>query len=183
MKIFRLLLVVLVAITPARAQEKEDVALYPPVVRLDGPRFGITYIDGPLADSLERSFGTIPIISQFGWQFESRFFTMPNGSCGIIEFVGLIGGVDQNLFLPSATVLVGMRNSSGMEFGFGPNISLAGTAVAFAAGITVQSYGINFPINLAYVPSRAGGRFSMLFGFNAGTRPPRRVVERESNLF
>jgi hypothetical protein len=91
----------------------------------------------------------------------------------VVEFIALVGGFEQQLFMPSATMLVGIRNYRGMELGFGPNISLTGTAIAFAAGVTIQSNGINFPINLAYVPSPSGGRVSLLFGFNAISRPPR----------
>lgn len=173
MKVFRLLLAALVAFAPVQAQDTESTLATRSSLQLDGPRFGVTFLDGQLARDLEDMFGAQPLISQFGWQVENQFFTLPNGTSGIVEFVGLLGGFEQGLLLPSATMLVGMRNYRGMEFGFGPNVSLAGASLAFAVGVTVQSYGINFPINLAYVPSANGGRLSFLLGFNAISRPAR----------
>lgn len=140
-------------------------------VSLSGPRFGITVIGrGELTDDLKSTWGVNPVITQFGWQFESRLFTTPSGLSGLAEWVLLAGGLEQNVFLPSASMLVGIRGSSGAEFGFGPNISLAGAAFAFAAGVTVQSSNINFPINLAVVPSARGTRVSLLVGINTQKR-------------
>ncbi len=147
-------------------------------VQLDGPRFGVTHISGQLARDLKETFGANPFISQFGWQVENQFFTLPTGTSGVVEFVALLGGFEQGLILPSATMLVGIRNHRGVEVGFGPNISVAGASLAFAAGVTFQAYGINFPMNLAYVPSREGGRISLLFGFNAISRPPKEAGTR-----
>lgn len=173
MKVNYLLLVIIVAIGSAQAQDFSTTEPQTPIIQLDGPRFGVTYLQGQLARDLEETFGAQPYVTQFGWQVENRFFTLTNGNSGIVEFVALLGGMEQGLFLPSATMLVGMRNYKGMEFGFGPNVSLTGSAIAFAAGITVQSSGINFPINVAYVPGPGGGRVSLLVGFNAISRPAR----------
>jgi len=178
MKTLCLLLILFCAQGQILAQGTETTTATRSSVQLDGPRFGVTFLDGQIARDLQDMFGTQPIISQFGWQIENQFFTLPTGTSGIVEFVGLIGGFEQGLFLPSATMLVGMRNYRGMEIGFGPNLSLAGTSLAFAAGVTIQSYGINFPLNLAYVPSQNGGRLSFLVGFNAVSRPPRESRER-----
>lgn len=183
MKIFYLLLGLLVAGGPAMAQDYKSDSEAVRGLDLDGPRFGITFLDGQIARDLESMFGAKPIISQFGWQVENRFFTMADGTSGIIEFIGLVGGTDQGLLLPSATMMIGMRNARGMEFGFGPNISLAGSSIAFAVGVTLQSGGINFPMNLAYVPSPQGGRLSFLLGFNAVSRPPRTVIHQRGGFW
>jgi hypothetical protein len=137
-------------------------------INLNGPRLGMTYIGpGEFADRLDNDFGVSPFITQFGWQLETRFFTLPNGVGGVIEAIGLIGGLEQNVFLPSASVLIGLRGARGFEFGVGPNLSLAGAALVIAGGITLQTNNINFPINFAVVPSNKGVRISILFGFNA----------------
>jgi len=145
-------------------------------INLSGPRVGFTYLGNQYTNWLNQngSFETLfgdtlrlhPFINQFGWQFEARFFTMPDGSCGVIEFVPLIGGLDQNIALPSLTIIVGARLANGFEFGMGPVCSLSGSAVAYVVGQNFKSWGINFPVNLAVVPSRDGIRTTLTVGFN-----------------
>ena len=43
-------------------------------VELDGPRVGVTYITGDIAQRLADKLDTQPLITQFGWQFETEFF-------------------------------------------------------------------------------------------------------------
>jgi hypothetical protein len=129
-------------------------------VQLSGPRLGFTYITpGEAADSLQSKIGMTPLFTQFD-----------NGTAGLVEFVGLIGGLEQNKFLPSGSLLIGVRAPSGTEFAFGPNLSLSGAAFVLAVGHTFKNGDLNFPLNLAVVPSSKGVRFSLLFGFNAQTR-------------
>ncbi len=139
-------------------------------IQLEGPRVGFTIITGELADRLRSELDVSPFITQIGWQFENRFFTTPSGTTGLVEGILLVGGVEQNVFLPSASFLIGLRNKNGTEFGVGPNLSLSGAAFVFAGGVTLQSANINFPINLALVPSSKGVRISLLVGFNARKR-------------
>ena len=53
--------------------EEEDVRMYEPL-KLSGPRAGITYISGDLGKQMSEN-GINQYFSQFGWQFESRYFT------------------------------------------------------------------------------------------------------------
>jgi hypothetical protein len=138
-------------------------------LKLSGPRLGFTVLSSKLVDNLEEEHQeTIsPFITQFGWQFETRIFTLDNGTSGLFEFVPLVGGLEQGKFLPSLSALVGIRGPKGIEFGVGPNLSVAGAGLVFAAGTNFQSQGINFPVNVAFAPSKDGARFSVLFGFNS----------------
>jgi hypothetical protein len=120
---------------------------------------------------LERGVDVGPVISQFGWQYEKRFLSTPNGFTGVTEFVALLGGLDQGTVLPSLNWLIGARTAKGIEFAAGPNFSAAGTAMVFAAGVTYQTGDLNIPINIAVVPSKHGSRISMLVGFNGRKRP------------
>lgn len=137
-------------------------------LRLSGPRIGITILSSRYLEKIredhQESIG--PLITQFGWQFETRLFTLENGTMGLFEFVPLIGGLEQGKFLPSLSALVGIRGGKGFEFGAGPNVSLSGAGLVFAVGTNFQSQNINFPVNLAIAPSKDGARFSVLFGFN-----------------
>ncbi len=145
-----------------------------PIVRplkLDGPRLGATFLPG-LSSSFEDEYGfeVAPVITQFGWQFEWRYFESEDGGAGLFELVPLVGGFEQGLFLPSLNALIGYRTGSGFEIGFGPNLSIAGAGATFAIGHTFQSQYMNFPVNFAVVPNQEGVRFTLLFGFNKRSR-------------
>ncbi len=140
-------------------------------IELAGPRVGLTYVfPGKTADALKDDIGMTPFFTQFGWQFEHQYFALDNGVAGLVEFVGLIGGLEQGKFLPSASVLIGVRGAKGGEFAFGPNISLTGASFVFAVGHSYKVGSLNFPVNFAVVPSTNGVRASILMGFNAQTR-------------
>ncbi len=161
-----LLFFALFSCTIAKAQTSDPSIITP--INLDGPRVGLTYIaPGKLAEKLKKDYDVNPFITQFGWQFETRYFSLPNGTAGLVEGVLLVGGLEQGKFLPSANLLIGIRNKRGIEFGFGPNVSLAGASFVLAAGATFQSNYVNFPINIAIVPASDGIRISLLTGFNA----------------
>jgi hypothetical protein len=123
-----------------------------------GPRVGFTVLgSGTSNDRLNQTWGrkVNPVISQFGWQFESRIFTLKDGSTGLVEFVPMIGGFEQGLFLPSATGLIGFRGKGGFELGMGPTLSLSGTGIVFAAGGSYKVGKVTFPINVVFSPSIA----------------------------
>lgn len=123
--------------------------------KFGGPCLGLTYISpGTLADRLSEQ-GKNPMITQFGWQFETRIFTIDNGPSGLVEFVPLIGGMEQGLFLPSANFLIGLRSGGKqqVEFAVGPNVSVSGLAMVFVLGTNFHSGKVNFPVNMALVPS------------------------------
>lgn len=161
-----------------------------------GPRIGFTYITDGTTSNYLASNGKNPGITQFGWQFEGRLFTV-EGMSGLIEFVPLIGGIEQGIIIPSASCLLGVRSSgkTSFEFALGPNFSISpnykgdteGTVgLVLAAGTSFNKGNINFPINLAVVPSigskhdiydgvtktttsqsfQTGWRISLLVGFN-----------------
>ncbi|MCC2547404.1 hypothetical protein LJY25_13190 [Hymenobacter sp. BT175] len=136
-------------------------------IHLSGPRLGFTVLSGGAADKAKESLNVNPFLTQFGWQFETRIFRLPNGTSGLFEVIPLIGGLEQGKFLPSVSGLIGIRAAKGLELGVGPNLSLAGTSIAFALGTSFQYAGVNFPVNLAFVPGNGGARVSMVFGFNS----------------
>ena len=153
-------------------------------LRYSGPRVGFTIIGSGVAKDKLTAMDKTPVVTQFGWQFETRLFTLDNGTSGLFEWVLLAGGVEQGLLLPSASMIFGMRGQKGVEFGLGPNLSLTGIAMAFAVGGSIKSKSgkVYFPFNLAIVPSvnrqgfddntgyditeRTGLRIGLLVGFN-----------------
>jgi hypothetical protein len=175
-------LISLALAVPALAQAQSQTR----PASLAGPRFGVTYLSDSIVDKLKNEDVNIaPMVSQFGWQFEKQFNPTRSGATLVTEWVLLAGGVEQGVFLPSVSWLVGVRTKSGMEFGIGPNVSMAGSALVASAGMTLQAGGLNIPVNIAVVPSVVnwttyGGppsyrateiekramRVSLLFGFN-----------------
>ena len=138
-------------------------------LKLGGPRIGFTVLSQKYIDHISNDYDTDinAFLTQFGWQFETRVFTLENGTSGLFEFVPLVGGLEQGKFLPSLSALVGIRGAKGLEFGIGPNVTIGGAGLVLAAGTNFQSQGVNFPVNVAVAPSKDGMRFSVLFGFNS----------------
>jgi hypothetical protein len=155
-------------------------------VRFSGPRIGVGYIGaGMYADEIIAK-GKQPIVSQFGWQFETRIFTSATGLSGLAEFVPMISGMEQGLFFPSGTFLLGARVKDKFEFAVGPTIAYpSGLGMAFTVGTSFKYEDVYFPVTLAFVPDvtkkttevlyngktistiqHSGFRVSLLFGFN-----------------
>ena len=150
--------------TPARAQDLPPVT---ETANLSGPRFGMTMLsDGVINKLWDRGIVVRPSITQFGWQWEKQFFARNSGVTMVTEWVGLVGGLEQSLVLPSLSWLIGIRSREGAEFGLGPNVTPAGVALVFAAGMTFHTGAFNVPINVAVVPSKSGTRVSVMTGFS-----------------
>jgi len=149
---------------PASAQTLPPVAA---TADLSGPRFGLTLLsEGVVADLATRDIDVAPHLSQFGWQFERQFFATGGPVTMVTEWVALLGGLEQGVALPSLSWMVGVRTRDGAEFGIGPNVTPAGTALVLATGMTFRAGALNVPVNVAVVPSRSGTRVTLLTGFS-----------------
>ena len=86
---------------------------------------GFTYFTGQTGSILKGAkkdggFNAYPMMFQFGYQFEVQYLNQGNFQA-LFEFIPIITGLDQGKFLPSISILNGMRsNISGWEFAFGP---------------------------------------------------------------
>ena len=140
-----------------------------PQRRLSGPRFGVTFLTREMRDSIAVTFeeDVSAVITQFGWQWERQFSNGGGGLIPVTEWVLLVGGLEQGVFLPSLSWMVGLRTLGGTEFGVGPNLGPGGVGMVLAAGVTRTSGNINIPFNIAVVPSRQGLRVGLLAGFNS----------------
>jgi hypothetical protein len=165
--------VLLAVCAPATGQSAvSQLPPYAKTANLSGPRFGFTLLPQTLVDDLkrDRQVELRPHISQFGWQFEKQFYTKDGSFTMVTEWVGLLGGLEQNVAIPSLSWLVGLRTRDGAEFGIGPNVTPAGTAIVLAAGVTFRTGALNVPLNVAVVPSRSGTRVTLLSGFSLRRR-------------
>ena len=177
---------------PAVIEEAELEDEGPDIVDLWGPRLGVTAILGEEGEMLRQRLGLdTPVMTQFGWQIELRFFQQESGWMGINELLLMIGGLEQGMIIPTASWIVGLRTPIGFEVGAGPVInflqmasaiergtfglgpigetgrhrSLEGIGVALAAGMAIPIGEVRLPINLAVVPNRDGVRLTLLLGF------------------
>ncbi len=151
--------------------------------RLSGPRFGFTYLSEKVVRQINETLGectydqqtgacrdeelistTLPVVTQFGWQFERQMAQTSSGLAIVTESVFLIGGLERGIALPSASLIVGVRTPGGLELGLGPNLSATGAAYAITAGFANPVGEINVPINVAAVLGRDGPRVSLLVG-------------------
>jgi len=139
------------------------------VDKLAGPRVGVTMVQaGSLASILRKDVPLFSddireewtgstgkygaVMSQYGWQWESRF--LDGGDIvGLVEWIALVGGMEKGMFLPSVSSMVGLRTASGFELAAGPNLSLGGIAMVIGIGKTLKFGKLNVPVNIAYVPS------------------------------
>jgi hypothetical protein len=156
----------------------------------EGPRMGFGFVTGNNAKILARPIDSggfnmgIPLMSQFGYQFEKAYITTGNWQA-LAEIIPLISGLESNRFVPNLTILNGLRNNnSGLEFAFGPTIDVSrtmdgqldsrgvatiSTALVFSVGKTIKSGEMNFPINAYLIPPKDGSsyRFGLSMGWNA----------------
>jgi hypothetical protein len=98
-------------------------------VRLDGPRMGATVFTDKTAAIIsapknQGGFDAAPVMFQFGYQFEKQYLAAGEFQA-LFEFIPMVTGLDQGIFIPSFTVMNGMRmNRHGWEVGFGPTFTL-----------------------------------------------------------
>ena len=121
------------------------------VLELSGPRMGYTFFTGTAAETLrkprsEGGYNAFPAMFQFGYQFEKQYLSEGKFQA-LFEFIPLILGLDQQMFVPSFTFMNGLRNNeNGFEFAIGPNFSFLKEAEYFqeANGEWVYARSVQF---------------------------------------
>ncbi len=105
-------------------------------INLSGPRSGFTYFTGEAGKVLARKradggYGSYPVMFQFGYQFEVQYLNEGNYQA-LFEFVPTISGFNQNIFIPSITIMNGFRNNKhGWEIAFGPTFNIVNKAKGY----------------------------------------------------
>jgi hypothetical protein len=107
-------------------------------LRLNGPRMGVTFLTGDLANRFsapmyEGGYNQQPFMFIFGYQQEVQYLNSGKYQA-LFEFVPAVIGLDKGLFIPSLSLMNGLRNNvSGWEFAIGPNFTLVKTSNGFYA--------------------------------------------------
>ncbi len=175
---------------PAAAQRTLDT---PPLLverNMSGPRFGLTYvwIKEELKDRLPPG-EFHPVMSQFGWHFEHQITPEGGGPQFVIQFVPMVAGVEHGMFIPNATLAVGIRLPGGFESGIGPNIQFpknleferggeVTSALVVAVGKTFHYGGVNIPFDIVYAINPKGNRLSFIMGYAIQRTRSRRIGRR-----
>jgi hypothetical protein len=106
------------------------------ILKLDGPRMGATIFTGTnaaivRASSRDGGYNRFPVFSQIGYQFEKQYLNEGDFQA-LVELIPMISGMDQGLFIPSFTVLNGIRsNSTGWEIALGPTMGFVRVAPGY----------------------------------------------------
>jgi hypothetical protein len=135
-----------------------------------GPRFGFTVFTGDVAKLRQRA-NREPLMSQFGWQFETQLSPVGTESKALMEWVVLVGGVEQDELNLSLSWLAGIRTQDGLELGAGPAISVnkdsdkPTTSMIVSAGAAAPLGGMRIPIHLAVALAKGGPRITTLVGW------------------
>jgi|TARA_B110000208_G_C11667814_1_gene394060 hypothetical protein len=145
------------------------------IEHLEGPRIGVTILtNGTSSDRLNSN-----LLTQLGYQWETKFSSDSLGYAFLGEWVLLVGGLEKGYFIPSLSYLLGFRTIKGFEFAVGANLSLTGFGPIIAIGKSFKFGSVYVPVNLAFVPSiakedpvigtegRTGSRITFTFGFNS----------------
>ena len=107
-----------------------------PRLNTTGPRMGYAFIAGNSAKILQRprdqgGFNALPALFQFGYQFETMYLNAGNYQA-LFEFIPTVTGLDQGLFIPTITILNGIRhNVTGWEFAIGPTFRITTEAEGY----------------------------------------------------
>jgi len=103
---------------------------------LSGPRIGFTMLTGDEADIIKGKsevggFEGRPLYFQFGYQFEVSYLNAGKIQA-LFEIIPVISGVDQGVFIPSISLLNGVRlNTNGFEFAVGPTFIMTKKAQGY----------------------------------------------------
>lgn len=140
---------------------------------LSGPRFGFTVFTGDVAD--RRDLAELePLMTQFGWQFETQIVSTTSGVQALMEWVPLVGGVEQGELNLSLAWLAGLRSAGGLEVGVGPNVSYnrdsddITTSMQVAGGASIPVGDFAVPVNMSVGIAEGGPRFTALVGWIVG---------------
>lgn len=149
-----------------KAMYDDEIPL-PDVELSFGPRIGVTGIimnwetfNDELQVGFPRDVNYVPIFTEFGFSAKQLVAMGESGRDLIIEETFLLSGLDQNLAIPAARLLLGIEGRVGSEFKVGPYLSFkdndgkVGVTASFiyVLGWTIRSQGMIIPVEISMVP-------------------------------
>ena len=125
--------------------------------------------DGAISSRL-KDHGLGSLVSQFGWQFERRVVPFGGGPQLVTEAIPLVGGVEYGKFVPSLTLVMGVRSAAGFEFGMGPSFTVVSatginSGLVIAAGKSFNYGAVCIPLNVAVSTNPRGTMVTLIAGY------------------
>jgi hypothetical protein len=177
-----ILLAAVFAAPTLQAQENEEK---PPWFYM-GPRIGVICaissrddFDAIIQEMLPSERDYFPLFSQIGLNFEQRIRLEKNGYLAFEELF-LVRGLDQNIAIPAAALLISLKLPFGLKFGLGPEIYLRGLnstplfspSLVYTVGWIFSFRSIEVPVLCVYdpLPYDRKMRISLLTGFDFGLK-------------
>lgn len=105
-------------------------------IKNNGPRIGIGILTGDFVEFANRpeaqgGMDIMPVVSMIGFQLEGQYVGTENFS-GLIEGIFNVSGLEQGQFIPTLTIMNGLRfGKGGWEFAFGPGFGLKTESYGF----------------------------------------------------
>jgi hypothetical protein len=144
-----------------------------PRQHMNGPRFGVTVFTGETLAQREL-LGYGAMMSQIGWQFETQIVSLESGNTALIEWLALLGGIENGEYNLTGSMILGFRLDNGLEFGMGPALSynaehhIHTSSIQFAGGASIPLGDMYIPVNLGVGISKGEARLTMLTGWIVG---------------
>jgi hypothetical protein len=159
-----------VAQTSTASESPAPASAAPQRDKFSGPRFGFTVFTGDVA-KLRQKINREPIMTQFGWQLETQISPVGTDSKALMEWVFLVGGVEQDELNLSLSWLAGWRTREGLELGAGPAISVnkdsskPTTSMIISGGAAAKLGTMQVPMHVAVALAKGGPRITTLVGW------------------
>ena len=153
------------------------------IMLIFGPRVGVSFIILDQKDfnaEMQKIFGSeneyYPFFSELGLTIQQLIPL--KGSNSYLSFYELfsLGGMDQNMALPSFNFLIGYKHRLGFEFAIGPYFTIFDNSgklkmdfsLTYMLGWSLINSTYSVPINLMFIPYPSYGnpRFTLTVGIN-----------------
>ena len=96
-----------------------------------------------------------------------------SGATALMEWIVLVGGVEQDELTMGVSWIAGFRTEGGLEFGVGPNVGVNKeenhtSSMVVAAGTTMPFGDLYVPLNIAVAFAEGGPRITTLISWISG---------------
>jgi len=190
----RLMVILVAALFAAAAISAEENSEKQPWFYL-GPRIGLIGVlsdldefDAIIQDMYPSDSDYFPLFSQIGLSFEQRIPITENSYLAFEQLL-LVRGLDQNIAIPAAALLINYKTPFGLKFGLGPEIYLRGLngdplfspSLVYALGWIFTFNSFELPLTCIFdpLPYDRKMRISLITGFDFGFRMKLKITKKK----
>ena len=176
------LLLVPLSVLPAQEEPSRLWLWFGPRIGMTGVTSAVSKFDAVVQHFFPSDREYFPLYSEIGVAVEQRIPIADTRYELFLQQRIMAGGLDQNVVLPSVSLLLGVRAPFGLIVKLGPDFGLEsrGKGATFAPALMyavgwcfVPARGINIPVVLSTVPipREGGARLSLSAGLDFGFSP------------